>query len=291
MTKPLILLTGANGRTGRAVTQALVEAGAEVRAFIRRADQEPALAPFGAVQFAVGHLGDADSLIRAAEGCQSVIHIGPPMDAEEVEQTQRVLAAAQKGGAGHFIYYSVMHPLRREVRHHRLKLDAEETVIESGLPYTIVQPIRYMQHLEPIWGQVTQDGVHAMPFSTERKFNLVDLVDLAEATAVVATQPGHLYATYELAGPESLSMNDCAAILTEELGRPVQAKMIPLETLKAGALARGLSEDRAQQMVTMNTHYDHFGFLGNPNVLTWLVGHAPSTFRAYVRRRIAQANG
>ncbi len=42
----------------------------------------------------------------------------------------------------------------REVRHNRLKLDAEEVLIESGLPYTIVQPMRYMQHLALIWHKV-----------------------------------------------------------------------------------------------------------------------------------------
>ena len=36
-----------------------------------------------------------------------------------------------------------MHPLRRAVRHHRLKLDAEEALIESGLPYAIVLPMPY----------------------------------------------------------------------------------------------------------------------------------------------------
>ena len=57
-----------------------------------------------------------------------------------------------------------MHPLLRDIRHHRLKLDTEQDIVESHLNWTIVQPARYMQHLVPIWSRVLEDGVHAMPF-------------------------------------------------------------------------------------------------------------------------------
>ncbi len=46
--------------------------------------------------------------------------------------TGHFAAAAKDAGVSRFIYYSVMHPLRREVRHHSLKLDTEEMLIESG---------------------------------------------------------------------------------------------------------------------------------------------------------------
>ena len=291
MSNPIVLVTGASGRTGRAVIAALAACSARPRAFHRREDQRDAVAAAGAAESAIGDLNDADSLKRATEGCDAVVHIGPPMEAKEVEQTEALLDAAARGGVSRFVYYSVMHPLRREVRHHRLKLDAEEKVIESGLPYTIVQPMRYMQHLEPIWSQVTGEGVHAMPFGVDKRFSLVDLLDLADAAAVVATQAGHLYATYELAGSEALSMGDAAQILSEELGRPVQARAVSLEEMAAGARAKGLSEDRIAQMQVMNGHYDAYGFLGNPNVLGWILGRPPTTFRAYVRRLISERAG
>lgn len=287
MSQPRVMVTGGGGRTGRAIIQALVKAGARPRAFHRKEEQRDGLLAIGAESTAIGDLNDAASLDRAAEGCDVVIHVGPPMEPREVEQTLAVLDAGAKGGAQRFVYYSVMHPLRREVRHHRLKLDAEEKVIESSMPYTIVQPMRYMQHLDPIWGQVKGEGVHAMPFSVDRRFNLVDLADLAAATAAVAVQPGHLSATYELAGPEALSMADCAAILSEELGRTVAARAIPLDEMARNAKAKGLSDDRVEQMKVMNGHYDAYGFLGNPNVLSWILGRPPGDYRSYVRRLVA----
>jgi uncharacterized protein YbjT (DUF2867 family) len=177
-----------------------------------------------------------------------------------------------------------MHPLRREVRHHRLKLEVEERVVESGLPYTIVQPMRYMQHLEPLWKSVVERGVHAMPFNTRVRFNVVDLEDLALATAIVATDAAHRYATYELAGPDSLCQDEMARIIGEVIGREVRAEEVPLPVLAERARASGASPDRIEQMRIMNGHYDRFGFLGNPNVLRLVLGREPTRFRDYVAR-------
>lgn len=281
---PRVLVTGANGRTGRAVVAALAQRGAAVRAFLRRSEQWPAIQALGAADHAVGDMGDLASIRAALAGCSALVHIGPPMHPREKEMTALFLQAAQELSLPHFVYWSVMHPLRTEVRHHRLKLETEELVVESELPYTIVQPTRYMQHLENIWAQVTGQGVHAMPFGTRVTFNVADLADLADAAAIAVTQPGHLYATYELAGPEALSQDDMARIAGEVIGRPVMARAVPIEEMQAKARAAGASDDRIEQMTVMNRHYDRHGFRGNPNVLRMVLGREPTRFRAYVER-------
>lgn len=279
-----VLLTGANGRTGRPVLAALASKGIDVRVFIRDSSKGDELKAIGAAEIAVGDMTDVGSISKAVKGCDKVIHIGPPMHPQEVEITQSFIDASKKHAIKHFIYYSVMHPLRREVRHHRLKLEAEENLVESGLPYTILQPSRYMQHLEPIWGTVVKEGIHAMPFNVQNKFSVVDLFDLAEAVAIVASNNDHRYAIYELAGPEPLSQDDMANQLAKVLDRDVKAKAISLTDLEASARAKGMSEDRVEQMVIMNKHYDEHGFIGNPNVITMILGRCPNSYRNYISR-------
>ena len=283
----MLLLTGANGRTGRAVLAALDARGAAVRAFVRDGSQADDLRAHGADEVVVGDMLDASTIGPAMRGCETVVHIGPPMHPDEVGITRSFVEAALHGSVRQFVYYSVMHPFRRDVRHHALKLDATEDIVDSGLPFTVLEPARYMQHLEPIWPTVRDDGVHAMPFGVGKRFSVVDLRDLAEATAIVATEPGHLYATYELAGPEALSQTDMADVIGEVLGRTVTARQIPLDEMAAAAAAKGLGPDRIAQMRVMNAHYDAHGLIGNPNVLTYLLNRQPTTFRAYVERLAA----
>ncbi len=285
-----VLVSGANGRTGRAVVTALLKRGVAVSAFIRKPEQADGLKALGATSIAIGDMLAADAIRAAMKGCDAVVHIGPPMHPDEKLITSHFVNAAMAVNIKRFVYYSVMHPLRREVPHHARKLDTEEMVIESGVPYTIIQPIRYMQHLETIWKEVLSSGVHAMPFNTHVKFNVADLVDLADASALAATTPGHLYATYELAGPQSLSQDEMATIIGEVLKRPITARQIPLDEMASKAKAAGATDLRIETMRKMNGHYDHSGFLGNANVMRWLLGREPTHFCVYVER-LAKRDG
>ncbi len=279
-----VLVTGSHGRTGKPIVKALSAKGASVVAFVRDPAQDAEMMALGAVGIAVGDMDDPATIESAMAGCDAIVHIGPPMHPDEKTMTFHFIEAAKAAGLSKFVYYSVMHPLRREVRHHSLKLDTEELLIESGMPYSIVQPMRYMQHLEPIWKRVMEDGVHAMPFNTDVKFNVVDLLDLAEATANVTLDDGWLYGTYELAGPEALSQADMARIITEVTGKSVKAEQVPISKMQEKARASGASEDRVKQMTIMNEHYDAYGFLGNSRILKLILGRDPASFADYVAR-------
>ncbi len=75
------------------------------------------------------------------------------------------------------------------------------------------------------------------------------------------------------------------------LGREVRAEAVSLEQMEKNARAAGANDDRIAQMLTMNKHYDQFGFRGNPNVLRWVLGREPNTFEEYVRRLAAVSSG
>ncbi len=279
-----MLLAAAHGRTGRATLRALVARGVAVRALVRRETQADALRELGASEFAVGDLLDSDSLARAAQGCDTSIYIGPPMHPDEVPMAAAFYRAALLADCRHFVYYSVLHPVCRDIRHHRLKLEVEEAIVNGPLPFTILQPARYMQHLEALMPEVRASGVHAMPFSADVRFNVVDLLDLAEVLAMVVVDDHYRFGTYELAGPEALSQVDMAATLARLLGRPVTARALPLATMRERAHKAGASADRIEQMTLMNQHYDQHGMLGNPHVLASLLGRRPTSFEQYVQR-------
>ncbi|MEM6683606.1 MAG: NmrA family NAD(P)-binding protein [Pseudomonadota bacterium] len=283
MPETKLLLTGANGRTGRAILKSMVDHGITVRAFIRDEAQADALKKLGAAEIAVGDFMDGASINEAVKGVDKLLHIGPPMHPDEIGISQRFIDAAKAANLKHFIYYSVMHPVRRDVRHHKLKLDVEEAVIESGLPYTIVQPSRYMQHLVPIWKTIVSEGVHSMPFNVDKLFNVVDLRDLADACAVIASEDKHFYAVYELAGPQALSQRDMANVISEVIGKPVEARAVPFDVMAEKAKAAGANDDRVTQMLAMNKHYDRHGFRGNPNILEYILGRPSRRYKSYVQ--------
>ena len=89
-------------------------------------------------------------------------------------------------------------------------------------------------------------------------------------------------AIYELAGPQALSQDDCARIVSQALGRPVRAQAARLDASLEKARAAGMPEWRVETLRVMNKHYDAHGLEGNGNVLRWLLGRASKSFADYV---------
>ena len=278
----MILVTGAGGKTGRAIIRALIARGANVRALVHRPEQIQAVQDLGARKVVVGDMRDQAAMEQAARGAKAIYHICSNMDPDEVAIGKVVIAAACAAEVERLVYHSVLHPQTEAMPHHWNKLRVEEKLFESGLSFTTLQPAAYMQNVLAYWNQIVEQGVYAVPYSVEARMSMVDLEDVAEAVAIVLTGPGHGGATYELAGPEALSQNEVAEIISRQLGRPVRAQAVPLDEWERQTRASGMSDYAVETLIQMFRYYDRFGLCGNPNVLTWLLGRSPTTFTAFV---------
>jgi uncharacterized protein YbjT (DUF2867 family) len=129
-----------------------------------------------------------------------------------------------------------------------------------------------------------EQGVYPVPYAVETRLGMVDLEDVAEAAAVVLTEPRHVGATYELVGGEAMSQTEVATILGQQLGHSVRAEVVPLEAWERRARALGLGDYQIQTLVEMFRYYEHYGFWGNPRVLSWLLGRSPTTFATFIER-------
>lgn len=108
----MILVTGATGFLGSALVELLVREGLPVRALVR-SPSKAAILPH-AVERAPGDINDEDSLRRAMEGCEGVMHLAAAVGLFTLEQarelnlggTRRMLEAARCAGVRRFVYTS-----------------------------------------------------------------------------------------------------------------------------------------------------------------------------------------
>ncbi len=280
----MILVTGAAGKTGRAVIRALSAKGELVRAVVRRPEQAEAVQAAGAREVVVGDMRAQPAMTQAAREARAVYHICPNVNPDEVALGLVAIAAARSAGVERLVYHSVLHPQIEAMPHHWLKLRVEELLFESGLPCAILQPAAYMQNVLAHWAAITQQGSYPVPYAAETQLSMVDLEDVAEAAAIVLTQPGHAGATYELVGTEALSQTEVAVILSQQLERPVAVQVVPIEVWEKQSRALGMGNYQIETLVKMFRYYEQFGFGGNPRVLGWLLGRPPTTFAAFVER-------
>lgn len=279
----MILVTGAAGKTGKHVIRALAARGQPVRALVRRVEQADELRALGAVEVVVGDMRDQQALKRAFSGASSAYHIAPNMSPDELDIGRAAIQAAQEADLTHFVYHSVLHPQVEEMPHHWLKLRVEEALFKSGLNFTILQPAAYMQNLLGYREAILSHGVYAVPYSVDSRQSLVDLNDLAEAAAVVLSEPGHTNAIYELASPDAPSAREIAALISARLGKPVRAEQIDRAEWETRARAGGMNEYALAGLMQMFAYYERYNFLGNSNVLGWLLGRPPRRYEQFLQ--------
>ncbi len=280
----MILVTGAAGKTGQAILQALMAKRVPVRAWVYRAEHVPRVQALGVQEVVTGDMRLPDTWPRALEGVRSVYHIPPNMCAEEELIGRLALEHARWAGVTHFVYHSVLHPQTEKMPHHWHKMRVEELIFEAGIPFTILQPAPYMQNLIPYWDRIVEEGVYRVPYAPTTRLSLVDLNDVAEVAVRVLTEPGHEGAVYELCGTPGLTQDAIAAVCAEVLQRPVRAEKLSPTDWEHQARAAGLSSYAIHSLKRMFAYYEAYGLWGNPNVLRWLLGREPTTLRAFVRR-------
>lgn len=280
----MILVTGAAGKTGQAVIKALAERGQSVRALVRRPEQEAAVREAGAQSVVAGDMRDEGSVLEAAQGARAIYHIAPNMSSDEVPMGRVALDAARQADLHHFVYHSVLHPQTSDMPHHWDKLRVEEMILKSGLPFTILQPAVYMQNVRGSWNEITSKGIYPVPYPTTTRLSLVDLPDVAEIASRVLTEAGHEGAIYELSGTRPISPEEIASVLSRLLSQSVRAQEVPLHTWRRRAESAGISPAVVERLLQMFRYYAAHGLVGNPQVLTALLGREPAPLEAFVQR-------
>ncbi|HEV2634838.1 MAG TPA: hypothetical protein VGX23_06795 [Actinocrinis sp.] len=169
---------------------------------------------------------------------------------------------------------------------HQAKLAVERIVIASPIPFTILQPMHYLQNID-VAGCVAS-GVYGKPHSAESRFLHVDLEDVTEVAARVVGDSKHHYATYELSGNRFVIGHEIAEVLAEVSGRSVVAEFQMLTDLVSPERQRvEEAEFPYDIMYRLLGHYSRYGITGNSNVLSWLLGRPPTTLREYMERELA----
>lgn len=278
----MILVTGAGGKTGKAIIKSLSNNQEDIYAFAHRQDQVAEIKLSGAEKIIVGDLRDESAIRSAMGGVRAVYHICPNMSPEEDVIGRLVVGESKKAGVEHFVYHSVLHPQIEVMNHHWQKMRVEEMLFESGIPFAVLQPAPYMQNLLAGWKSIVEDGALRVPYSVEAKFSFLDLEDLAEAARIVLTEPGHINAIYELAGTSPTSHAEVAEIFSRVLNRPVRAEKEEIRDWRLRA--KGLNEYARENLVRMFEYYDQWGLAGNPNVLKWLLKREPRSLESFAGR-------
>jgi uncharacterized protein YbjT (DUF2867 family) len=273
-----VLMVGATGGNAGAVLPELVGRGVTVRALVRDEQRAGVAKQRGAAETVIADLTDPSSLRAAADGVEGVFHINPAFVPGEADMGIAMVEAARAAGVRKFVFSGVIHPSISAMINHAAKQPVEEALYVSGMDFTVLQPAMFMQNLAGLWRDVVERGRLSMPYSVSAKVCWVDYRDVAEVAALAMTGDELGYGTFELCAPGMVDRTEMAAMISEELGRRIEAEEIPLRQW-ASQLPEGPTRDGLTRMMA---HYDEHGFAGgNALVLRSILGREPRSLKRY----------
>lgn len=249
----MLLLTGATGSVGSRLLPLLLERGDEVRCLVR----EPR--KLGSrrvdVQIALGDLGEMSDpyLVRQAlRGVDTVIHLAasirdqPPKRIEELNglATVRLLRAAERSGVQSFHFFSALDAqAAQRTRFFRAKWLAERAVLSSPLQTTVFAPSIVYARRDP-WITLLRrfSFLPVLPVSGEgqARFQPIWSADVARCVIGALDQErGGEERTrrFELAGPEALTYDQMADLVSRIAGRPRPLVHMPLPLVRSSLIA------------------------------------------------------
>jgi|SRR5690349_5937088 uncharacterized protein YbjT (DUF2867 family) len=249
----LVLVTGATGKQGGACVEALLTHGHQVRALTRNSASPAAkrLLEQG-VEIAVGDFTDRDSLVGAVRGVDAVYAMSTPYEQgaeKEIAQGITITDAAKAAGVAHLIYSSVASANRATgISHFDGKYEVEKHVQASGVPYTIVAPVFFMENLLEPWTLPSlRWGKLAMALPASRSLQQIATADIGAFVATVIERENTVFGRrFDIAG-DQLTGEEAAAILSKVTGRDIHYEGFPPEVLRAQ------SEDMARMFEWFDT--------------------------------------
>jgi len=278
-TRP-IGVTGATGRLGGRIADRLAAHGIPQRLLVRDPSRAPQLPRATAVS---APYGEGDAVREGLTGIDTVLMVSAAETPDRVRQHQTFIDAAVAAGISHLVYISFYGAAPTATftlaRDHWA---TEQHIQRSGLSYTFLRDNLYADFLPQMVGD---DGVIRGPGGTGR-VAAVAQDDIADAAAAVLQDPAaHAGATFELTGPEALTLEEIVAALSRVTGRNITYRDETLEEAYASRAIFGAPDWQVDAWVSTYTAIADGSLAQVTDAIPDLTGHPATPLIEVCRRR------
>jgi len=240
----MILVVGSTGNLGSEICRRLTAKGLAVRGLVRSTSDPEKVTRLKAlgVETVTGDLRDPSSLAAACRGVNTVITTATSITSiqpgDSIPVTDQhgqldLVQAAQQAGVRNFIYVSIaqkMEPCPMTTA----KRTVEQSVISSGMDYTILCPGPYMQvWLSPGLGFDYREAKATIYGDGHAKNTYISREDVAEYAVQSLGNPAASNALFELGYPQMYSLLEIVRIFEEASGKSFELQFVPAVALEA----------------------------------------------------------
>jgi len=254
----MIVVTTPTGNIGQQVLEKLLDSGETIRVIARDPSRLPAHAR-GRVEVVRGSHSDSVVVDKAFEGADSVLWVVPPdFQANNVENRylefiRPACDAFKSRGVKRVVSVSALGrgwPKPAGLVSASVAMD--DLIASTGVAFRALTMPSFMDNFLRQVEPIKNLGMFLSPMSGDLKTPTCATRDIAAVAAKLLLDSSWSGSgSVPVLGPEDLSCNDMAQIISEVLERPVRYEQIPFEAFKARLIESGASESMATGMVEM----------------------------------------
>ena len=268
----MILVTGASGNVGGAVTQSLLTRRIPFRIGTRRPESAEAVA----LDFR-----DPRTFRTAVRGCDAVFLLRPPAISSTRKTLNPFLDAARAEGVRQIVFLSVAGAPNNPLIPH---FAVEQRLKRGPGDWTILRSGFFAQNFGEAYRQDIVEESRLFVPAGEGRVAFVDVRDIAEVAAGALIDPAlHSHKIYTLTGSEAIGFAEAAEILSCELHRSVSYQPASVFAYYRHLRRRRLpiGQILVQTMLHVGLRFGQAEAIDE--TLPCLLGHASRTFADYVR--------
>jgi uncharacterized protein YbjT (DUF2867 family) len=274
----MILITGASGNVGKEVLKQIAQTGAEVRAAFQSVSKAVET-PTG-VEIVSLDYNQAETLQTALKGVDRVFLVGPP-NAQLTALERKAMEVITHSDVRRVVKLSAMGG--REAIFPRQHAESEDYIQSTGVPYTFLRPNGFMQNMVNYNAPTitTQSAFYGS--EGDGRVSHIDIRDVAAVAVKALTENGHVGKAYTLTGPEALTNEEIAQILSDELGREIRFINLSPAQLKEALLSAGVPEWNADALLDLQRLYREGKAATVTGNVEQILGRKPISFALFAR--------
>ncbi len=260
----MTVITTPTGAIGHQVLEHIVRSKEPIRVIVRDPSRLPSHIR-ERIDVVQGSHGEAAVVNKAFAGADAVFWLVPPdpraktVDAAYVDFTRPACAAFKAQGVKRVVGISALGRGTPAAAHAGLvtaSLKMDDLIASAGVHYRAVTNPSFMDNLLRQVELIKSQGIFSLPIAGDLKQPSASTRDIAATAAqLLLDQSWTGVGSVPVLGPEDLSYNDMATIMSQVLGKPVRFQEIPKDAFKAGLLQRGMSEAMAQATLDLWVAY------------------------------------
>jgi NAD(P)H dehydrogenase (quinone) len=278
-----IVITGATGQLGRFVVERLLANAVPAQDIIATGRDLARLEPLAALGVVTrrADFADQDELETAFAGADRLLLVSTTTVDERFDNHRRAIDAARTAGVSSIVYVSQLNASDARMILAEAHGRTEAYLRASGVPFVILRNGWYLENYTAQLPQVAEHGV-LLGSAGDARVSSGTRRDYADAAAAVLLQDGHEGSTYDLGG-DAFSLAELATSITEELGRDIAYRDLPVDAFTAALTEAGLPPQLAEVLADADAGLRRGELFTEHDDLPRLLGRPATSRREAVR--------